>query len=483
VKKVSIIIWEYCLLFLTFIFFLYFANKGLVVGDEGYILNAAWRFSQGQTPYKDFWILYPPGVVFLLGSLFSIFGKSILLGRYLMVGIGVLISFLLLKISRKIIKPPLHLLASAMFIFWGIPQLNFPWPTWFCWLFCLSSLYFLLLFLEKKQKYWLLISGIFAGLAFLFKQTIGLSVIISLLITSGSLSAFAGILVPLLFTFLYLILNQAFLPFWQTVFADLTTYNKQGTMWTNLPQISLSSIADIGKVFFYYFPILFFIITGIHFFKKNYFKTNKILAVYVFSFLFYLSGIFPTIDLLHTSLVFPSFFILLAIILSITKSNLVKLSTLFVIVLGVYKLFFKNYAGFESPIIKQNIPQNYLNEKLLVDQRAVNLTKTITCIKNNTNPEDKIFVYYYAPIIYFLSGRENASRYPQIVTGFLNLSQQKEIISDLKHVKLIILQQAMTNKDFKADKLGLYNLSLLYDYLIENFTFSRQFGDYQIRIR
>jgi len=486
VKKISVIIWEFYLLLLTLILFLSFANKGLVVGDEGYILNAAWRFSQGQIPYKDFWILYPPGIVFLLGSLFSIFGKSILLGRYLIVSIGVLISFLFLKISRKVIKPPLHLLPSIMFIFWGTMQLNFPWPTWFCWVSCLLSLYFLLLFSEKKQNYWLFISGIFAGLAFLFKQTVGFSVIFSLLIISGNLLALLGILIPLIFTFLYLICNQAFLPFWQIVFADLNTYNKQGTMWTDLPNISFSFFG-FAKGFFYYFPFLFFLGSGFYLLKKNYLKNKKIQAVFIFTFLFYLSGIVPTIDLLHNSLVFPAIFILLMLVLSKTKNILVRsfliIAVFMIIGLGIYKLFFKNYAGFESPIIKQSIPQTYINERLFVDKRALELIPVTNYIKKKTNPGDKIFVYYYAPIIYFLSGRENASRYPQIVPGFLNLKQQTEIINDLKNVNVIILQQAMANKDFKAAKLGLYDLSLLYDYLIDNFTFSQQFTDYQIRIR
>ncbi|MCX6706156.1 MAG: hypothetical protein NTV24_03595, partial [Candidatus Woesebacteria bacterium] len=64
--KSSTKLWQTILLLFTLIFFSYFANRGLVVGDEGYILDAGWRFSQGQIPYRDFWILYPPGMVFLL---------------------------------------------------------------------------------------------------------------------------------------------------------------------------------------------------------------------------------------------------------------------------------------------------------------------------------------------------------------------------------------------------------------------------------
>src|SRR3989338_6149074 len=236
----------FALLLVTFIFFLFFANRGLSVHDEGYILDAAHRFFQGQVPYRDFWIIYPPGIVYLLGSLFWLFGPNILLGRFLMVLVGLAISYLLYKVSRS-------LTPSLLFLAWVIPHLNFPWPAWFSLLFMLASLASV-----KSPR----LSGLFAGVGLLFKQTLGIAIVIAALIsTSNRFKLIQGLILPILATVLVLASQGALDEFVHITLIRTLEYQAQGLMRTDWPEFNL---INLPKAFFYYFP---FILLGFYAFK------------------------------------------------------------------------------------------------------------------------------------------------------------------------------------------------------------------------
>jgi hypothetical protein len=50
-------------------------NRGLSI-DEAIPVVAAMRILDGDRPYRDFWVIYPPGQLYLLAALFRIFGAS-----------------------------------------------------------------------------------------------------------------------------------------------------------------------------------------------------------------------------------------------------------------------------------------------------------------------------------------------------------------------------------------------------------------------
>jgi hypothetical protein len=68
---------------------------GIQPNDEGLMLQAAARIADGQVPYEDFWVFYPPGQPYLLAGLWEVFGDSLLSWRVLRVlcdaGVAVLV--------------------------------------------------------------------------------------------------------------------------------------------------------------------------------------------------------------------------------------------------------------------------------------------------------------------------------------------------------------------------------------------------------
>jgi len=478
--------WEIILLFFTFLFFLLFSNRGLVVGDEGYILEAARRFSQGQVPYRDFSLIYTPGIVYLLGCLFIIFGKSILLGRMLMVLVGVLISFLFIRITKQLASFPFYLVPSFLFIFWGIPQLNFPWPTWFCFLLNLCSLLAFLSFFKTKKMARVFLAAFFASLVFLFKQTFGLASIVALISSfilfgwkkpypKNFLILTGGLALPILVTTIMLTAQNSFSQAFQATFLDLLRFGKEGFMKTGFPFPNFISLDSIGKTGFYWLPPTWFFFFFLSLFLKPKLKSKKILASFIYLLFFYLAGLQPTIDLLHAGLIFPTFFPILAVLIPKTKNLPAKIPYLIliflIVFLGTYKLLFKNYAGFESPYLYQIKPINVFGQTLYVDSRAITLIKVNAYVRQHTKPGEKIFVYYYGPMIYFLSERDNATRFTAASAGALTPNQQTEVINNLKEVRLVVLQSVLDSSD----------PTLVYDYLISEFAFAREIGDYQVR--
>ena len=430
-------------------FFFIFSNRGLTVHDEGYILDAAWRFTQGEIPYRDFFIQYTPGIVFTIGNLFKLTGPSILAGRLFMVLLGGLISLLLYRVSHSIIP-------SLLFLAWGIPQLNFPWPTWF-------ALLFMLLSLATNKKPFL--SGLFASVTFLFKQNFGIAAILAHLLIRPSLF---GLILPFLPVVVYFLDHQVLPDAIQTIFGFNFRYAREGIMATSFPWPNFTSINDIGKTFFYYFPLILIGFYGIKLFHRRLSEDQT--TAFTYLGLFFVSGLRPTTDILHVSLIYPALFPLI----SFLKPKYAWILFIPVFSLGLAKLYLKPYAGFEAPYLHQTRPITVLGkETILVDDRASVLPQVISAINLHTTPNEPIFIYPYAPMLYFLSGHPNATRFPMATADYLTINQQQEIINQLTSVNLVVLQHAL--KPGKPQ--------IVYDYLVDNFQAVTQIGDYQLLLR
>jgi hypothetical protein len=82
--------------------------------DEGIILLGGQRVLHGDVPYRDFWVMYPPGSFFLNALLFSIFGEHALLNRVVDGLIRVAIVLLAYRILRSYSSARSALFVSAL---------------------------------------------------------------------------------------------------------------------------------------------------------------------------------------------------------------------------------------------------------------------------------------------------------------------------------------------------------------------------------
>ena len=143
-------------------------NQGVEFLDEGVLNMGAWRISQGEVPYRDFFIPSTPFSFYLLGFLYKIFGVSVLTGRVAAIFLSAALIFSIYLLSNKIISKPLF--SSIPIIIMtqaGMSMWHFMSHHWLGNLFTVLSLYFLILFLENQKSRFIFLSGFFAGFCFI----------------------------------------------------------------------------------------------------------------------------------------------------------------------------------------------------------------------------------------------------------------------------------------------------------------------------
>lgn len=107
-------------------------NRGLNLLDEGFVLHVAERVLQGQVPYRDFFTQLTPGAFMALAAVFAVTGPSVIVGRWITVLLGLVITALLYAGGRHLVSRPVAALAALAFPVWGIAQGWFyPNYSWF----------------------------------------------------------------------------------------------------------------------------------------------------------------------------------------------------------------------------------------------------------------------------------------------------------------------------------------------------------------
>jgi hypothetical protein len=103
---------------------------GINPNDEGLVLQAAARISDGQLPYRDFYANYAPGQYFLVGGLDVVFGPSLLSWRVVRVLLDAGVAVLAYALARRDAPEPLALGAwlavAAAMAYPSIPSPNPP---------------------------------------------------------------------------------------------------------------------------------------------------------------------------------------------------------------------------------------------------------------------------------------------------------------------------------------------------------------------
>ncbi len=99
-----------------------------IVGDEGVATLSAWRISNGQIPYRDFFEIIPPFSFLPTALLFAFFGPSVAAERLLAVVYGLLLIVAVIRLLRQLdVKEWRQAAAAAILIpcgtaFWPIPS-------------------------------------------------------------------------------------------------------------------------------------------------------------------------------------------------------------------------------------------------------------------------------------------------------------------------------------------------------------------------
>lgn len=433
------------LIAILFLYYFLFINKGIVIYDEGYYAHIADRIVNGEVPYRDFFVQFTPGYFYVLALFYKLFGTSILTGRILTViiclGIGYLTLVILDRFKSDLKLKIASLFATASF---GYPLINnmslIAWPSVFL------SLLLVLLFTDKKY----ILLGIVLSIILFTKQNLGIYFFITtnIFLCIGAINSkikvkkvlltnFAFAIPTLIwFSYFFIIqnnLNQAI---------DLIKFSQRylSVYPFSYPPLSMIiQLTGIFKLLPYYLPILFiFFVLKILIGKKREININ-ILFFAAVSLAGFFGTVYPTSDLLH---IYPFFgMFLVSSLLLFSKSGFFRywrLLVLIVIGLGFYLTLFREYYRYQPSYTYQRTKLDlsrtqgiYVDKPLAMDLTSLNLFFTI-----NTKKDDYILSYPFSPMLYFIFERRNPTKFANYYPRYLTLSQESEVIKNLKEKKV-----------------------------------------------
>jgi len=145
------------------VYFASYADYGLAY-DEGYLLEGVERLMDGQLIYRDFHHTYAPGRFYAVAAAFGLFGKNIMVERYIFVFLQALKCGLAFTIVAALTRSWLALLAPAL-----IMLAPGPWHKVFFSSFGFLALYVMIRSLRSPPRR-LIFTGIVIGLCAVFRQ-------------------------------------------------------------------------------------------------------------------------------------------------------------------------------------------------------------------------------------------------------------------------------------------------------------------------
>jgi hypothetical protein len=157
-----------------------FYDYTILNADEGIVLQGAQRILEGQVLYRDFFSFYTPGSYYWMAFLFKVFGSSILVGRGVLVAYGGVFAVLTYLVARRVCSRWSALVASYLVIVTCLPFRFLVLHNWDSTLSAYLALYLALLFVERGHWIWALGSGSFASFTVLCEQSKGVGLVFGL---------------------------------------------------------------------------------------------------------------------------------------------------------------------------------------------------------------------------------------------------------------------------------------------------------------
>lgn len=503
-------------------------NIDISLLDEGFIQYNSFLITQGQIPYKDFFLTSTPGSYYLLALLMKIFGPFVILNRFIAIFFGISSLIVVSKIFKLTRKWQLLYLLSLAAIYIH--------PTYFGGYnnaidILLIALLFLIKGLEKKKLRYLVICGLLSSLCFIFKQSFGLLLLPSFLFLIIYLSPKND---RIKFTFSY-IASSAFLLliflgyfyfnnglnqmiYYVFLFAGSVKNHQFAFLWHRLLFIPIFII--LGKIFLTIslkkkriFLLLLSLFSIIYLFLVPQ-RIGRLLD-YVKDPVFYIYSIvtlLPIFIIIKTKNKDPKhkIQIIYSITLIVLFLGIASSGYSFGILFGVYTLLIPLSIYFRQRFIKANLYYDLLlasiiivttllisfnpmtnfnqfkdifvlnkfNQELSIPeakyikvdkQTKDELDGVIKYIQLNSLGKDKIFCFPYCPQIYFLANRNSASFFTLFYFETFMAKNQNVVISELKKEKpklIIIQKKGRMSPNANIEKERLKDLYL---YLINNY--------------
>ncbi len=494
----------------SLLYYLSYTSYGFSDGDWGLIVAAAEESLQGNVFYRDFSIIYTPGIYLYTALSFKLFGVSLLSAKIAWSILRAFNCLLIYLVGVRILSYRVALLLP--FILWLTPG---PLHKSFFVFFELLNFLILIRLMSTDSRPFYFLSGIVAGITLIFRiDLFGFFVMLLLLIeflkfidlssemnwvsqvtrSFKNLSFFSGgtilAVLPLaLFLFSKSAMDDAIN---QTI--GFISFSKGG--WSNMPSITQISTWTVWNFISYVtlfvplviyslllvvvvsdiiakgtknkkFPILLLsygclLLTQLLTTISGIPRFTQIISVILIADMYLVSRYYIDYEIWYrkklrliypVSLITVNFALLSLIIISCYSSD--------IYINGSSFIRFRNTAFLSAPRI--NVYTTY--------KSVEEFNRTRNIIETTTEKDGYIFALPHAPLMYtFVTGRKNATKYDSTFRYTLSDERRSEVIKNLvdKKVKLIIIDNA---------KYKFFPAHLVFRYINEHYRFKERVGD------
>ncbi len=434
--------------------------------DEGIVLQGAERILRGEVLYRDFFSFLTPGSYYLLALLFKLFGNSLMVARSTLVLYGGVFTAFAYFVARRVSSRWAALLIAYLTLVtsvsWRFAVLH-NWDSTF-WL-CLA-VYCSVLLAQTRQARWAFGAGTFGSLTFLFEQSKGAGFVLGLLLAfiliawverplrfsrAHALALAAGFAWPLALTLVYFAGHHAAgamfadwswalhhysatnnVPYGYTDWSDESRASLFGTsrpfdiflvILAVSPGFLLPALPIVGLVLLGYWTIrarrgslapdraAYYVVTG-----------SSIAGVM-------LSVMFVRTNVIHFAYLVPILYLVLAWVLDAGDigGGIVRAMRP-ILVLGVVVTF--TATGMALLIANRNAQSVIETRRGLV--RLSWPDEVIGYTQAHVPAGERIFVYPYFPLGYYLTATFSATRYEYLQPGMHTRAQDQEAIGELE---------------------------------------------------
>lgn len=435
--------------------------------DEGIILQGAERILHGEVLYRDFFSFFTPGSYYLLALILKIFGDSLVVARTPLVIYGGIFTVFAYWMARRVCARWSAMMAAYLAIVTCLPWRFMVLHNWDSTVMLCLAVYCAVLLMQAPHAGWAFGLGSFACLTFLFEQSKGSGLMLGLSIGFGvlvllqprapwfrrasALAFAAGLAWPLALTLSYFasrhalgalfadwtwplhhysVVNQV--PYgysdWsdearKTLFGSGNRFESLVALVTVSPCFVLPALPIIGL-----FLLAHWVIAA----RRGLLAPDRVAYYAIVGSSVcgaLLSVIAVRANIIHFVYVTPLLYLVLAwIIDGCDISGGIVRSLQPVVAATVFVAF--TAAGMALLLANRNAQSVVETRRGAV--RAAGPDELLPYVQAHVPANEKIFVYPYFPLGYYLTATSNATRYEYLQPGMHTREQDEEAIREIE---------------------------------------------------
>ena len=472
----------FLIFFLTCLFLFAFCDYTALNGDEGIVLQGAQRVADGQVLYRDFFSFYTPGSYYSTALLFKLFGSSLLVARMALLLSGGLFSVLTYLLARRVCSQ-----WSAFLVVYAVSLTCLPFrflvTHWDATLLTYLALYSGVLWIEKGHSIWAFVTGSFAALTCLFAQAPGLGIVIGLLAglllirirgnvnnsvrKENVMLSLAGFVWPFLLTFAYFALKRG-LPamladwFWplfhysttnSVPYGYMVTSSNGAELWNTSWGVRLILLIVVGPLLTIpLLPVVSAAIFGRFALKRSPLRSSLDQRwAYFLLVSAVLTGLLLSIlltkraDFTHLDYLAPLFYLALAwVVDGLRLQSRLWRSLMPFVVLYV----FLSSTAFGMAMLSGALSAHHKVRTIRGTVRTDDADRSLEYVQANVTPGEKMFVYPYEPMYYYLTGTVSPTGFDFLQLGMHTPEQFQESLRALAadHTRVVLFETSVAEK-------------------------------------